>query len=575
MANKRLALLLVLAMTIMLFAGCGNSESSATASTGSATAEVSTQDTATAENTTEEETVAEAATSERTPTEAVDEAPSVTISYPVTEETQTYTFCYAVFSVINMMLENGYTDAPFYEAFEEATGVSFEIEQMDTQTYTEKLQLMIASDSLPDLVNGLLTIYTNGASQALEEEVIIDIAPYLDEYAPDYKAAIEAFDGGMASVTTDDGKMGAIYEIYSTDNAYSNGYFIRDDMLKATGLPFPETLDDLLEVAKAMRSNGVDYPLYVNSDGDETGILIDLWFNQWGYMDWYWDVDTQHVEYSHVQDYTLDYVQWLREAWQAEAFLSSGASDVMGMTQSFNDLFKTDAVAIFTGKASTIDEELASLSTPTSVTALSCFTGDYTEQGELMSITGESNVSISANCDDPETLIMALNYLYTKEGAFMNEYGIEGLSYEPNENGEPRYTDIIMSNPNVAQRFALAYYTNPSFPGLTDPYAISYSWSTYAQDASSIWRSSYTGNSATFDESLITLTADEQDIINMYMTDLDTRCTEVLYTFVYGDTVPTEEAFQSFVNDCYATLHLQDVLDIYTEAWLRYQNRSA
>lgn len=565
MKKRIVSFLLVTSLLLMLFSACGDTTASTVSDAPDASTEASEVQEA-PESPAEEEASA-------APEEPSVAEPAVTINYPVTEEVKTYTACYGIFGVINMMLPNGYTDAPFYDAFEEATGVRFEVEQMDIQTFSEKILLLVASNSLPDVVNGLLTVYTNGASQALEEEVIIDIAPYLDEYAPDYKAAINAFDGGMAAVTTDDGQMGAMYEIYTEDNAYSNGYFIRDDMLEATGLGMPETLDDLLNVAKAMRSNGVQYPLYVNSDGDETGLLIDLWFNEWGYMDWYWDVENQHVEYSHVQDYNLDYVKWLREAWHNEAFLSSGASEVMGMTQSFNDLFKIDAVAIFNGKTSTIDEELASIGAETSVTALPCFTGDNTEQGQFLSITGDSSISIASTCEDPETLIMALNYLFTEEGAFLNDYGIEGLGYELDENGTPKYTDLVMANPNVAQRFALAYYTNPTMPGLSDPQAITYSWSDYAREASDIWRSSYTGNSASFDEKLITLTDDEQDVVNQYMADLDTRCTETLYNFVYGDTEPTEENFQRFVDDCYNTLHLQDILDIYTDAWLRYQAR--
>lgn len=570
MKKRIVSVLLILSMVFMLLAACGDGADTSTPDVASVSApEVASS--APSETTEEDNSVPVEEASEEV------EVPQVTISYPVTEEVVTYTACYPMFAVINMMLENGYTDAPFYDAFEEATGVRFEVEQMDNMTFNEKILLLVASDSLPDVVNGLLTVYTNGAAQALDEEVIVDIAPYLDECAPDYKAAINAFEGGMAAVTTDDGRMGAMYEIYTRDNAYTNGYFIRDDMLEATGLGMPETLEDLIEVAKAMYSNGVEYPIYVSSDsnGDNTGILIDLWFNEWGYMDWYWDTETEHVEYSHVQDYNLDYIQWLRDTWKSNTFLSSGYSEVMDLDTSFNDLFRLDSVAIFTGKVSTIDEELATLSTTTSVTAIPNFTGENTQQGQFLSITGDSSISISASCEDPETLIKALNYLFTEEGSFLNDYGIDGLGYELNEDGDPVYTDLVMNNPNVAQRFALAYYTNPTMPGLSNPLAISYSWSTYAQEASDIWRSSYTGNSATFDESLITLTNAEQDVINMYMTDLDTRCTEILFNFVYGDTEPTEAAFQSFVDDCYNTLHLQDILDVYTDAWLRYQARIA
>ena len=565
--KRIVAITLTLVMLLGCFAGCGGK------TTGSETSAVPASDKAPETISTPVEQTDSAAEPETLTSEAEPETVERTvITYPITDDVETFTMCYSVFGVINMMLENGYTDAPIFQAMEDATGVRFEVEQMDLQTYQEKLKLMIASDSLPDVVSGLLQVYTTGAGQALDEEVIVDLAPNLDDCAPDYKAAIEAFDGGMASVTTDDGRMGAMYEIYSVDNAYSNGYFIRDDMLEATGLDLPTTPDELLEIGKAIRNSGVEYPIYVNSDGDETGLLIDLWYNQWGYMDWYWDAEAEHVEYSYVQDYNYDYIQWLREAWQEGLFLSSGASQMLALTTSFNDLFRIGAVALFNGKASTIDEELATLDKTTSVTAIPSFTGSNTEQGELQSITGQIGVCISAGCEDVETVLKALNYLYTDDGSFLSNYGQEGESYTL-VNGAPEYTDIVMNNPNVAQRFALAYYTNPVFPSKKDPYAVSYSWSEYAREASDIWRSAFTGAEATFDETRITLTADEQETINKYMSDLDTYCTETLYGFVYGATEPTEAAFETFVNQCYDTLHLQDILDVYTEAWLRYQQR--
>lgn len=497
---------------------------------------------------------------------------AVTISYPLEERQTTFTMCYSIFAAVNNMLPNGFTDAPFYDAFEEATGVRFEIEQYDITTYTEKLQLMIVSDSLPDLVMGMLRIYTAGAAQAMEEETVLDIAPYLETCAPDYLAVIESFEGGLASLTTDDGAMGAVYELYSQDYAYDDGYFIRDDMLEATGQSAPTTLDELLDLARGMKNNGVEYPMYLNCDGDETGLLVRLWQNEWGYMNWYWDTEAEAVAYSHVQDYTMDYIKWMQGVWDEGLFLSSGASDVMGLTQSFNDFFRMDAVGIFTGKVATIDEELATLSTPTTVSALKNFTGENTEQGELPTIKGEASASITTSCEDPETLLKALNYLYTEEGSFLNEYG-PGEAYELDENGEPVFSELVMNNPNVAQRFAQAYYTNPTLPGLSDPYVMSYSWSEAAQTAAEVWGSAYTGHSATFDESLITLTTEENEIINLYMSDLDTHCTETLYNFVYGGAEVTEDAFDAFVDICYNSLYLQDILDVYTAAWQRYLAR--
>ena len=581
MKKRVLALLIMCAMLLTLLAACGSSSDSSTSTSSSSssseteeTSEEAEEEAGEAEEAeAESEETAEEAEEAEEEAEAEAEAETVVITYPVTEEVVTYTLSYSAFSVISMMLENGYSDSPFYDAFEEATGVRFEATLYESTTYEEKMNLLIVSQSLPDVIGGLLSIYTNGAAQAIEEETALDITPYLETCMPDYLAAINQFEGGLASLTTDEGGMGAIYKVYTEDYAYSNGYFIRDDMLEATGMDVPETLDEFLDLLRALKANGVEYPLYVNTDGDETGVLMDIWFNEWGYMNWYWDVETESVQYSHVQDYNYDYMLWLQDVWEEGLFLSSGAADVMGMSESFNDLFILDQVAVFTGKIDTIDEELQSLSTETGATAIPFFTGEYTEQGELMSIVGQESVSVNADVEDPETLLKAINYLYTEEGSHLTTYGVEGIGFEYNEDGEEEYTDLIMNNENVAQRFAMAYYTSPTLPGLYDPYAISYTWSEHAQAASEVWESAYTGNSATFDESVITLTEDEQDVINLYMSDLDTYCTETLYKFVYNASSLTEETFDDFVDTCYNTLHLQDILDVYTDAWLRYLER--
>ena len=50
------------------------------------------------------------------------------------------------------------------------------------------------------------------------------------------------------------------------------------------------------------------------------------------------------------------------------------------------------------------------------------------------------------------------NYWYTPEGTLLANYGIEGKSWEYNEDGEPQFTDLILNNPDMAFDIAISVY---------------------------------------------------------------------------------------------------------------------
>lgn len=576
MKNRLLAILLTVAILACIISGCSGSknespaETEATPAAAEASVEASTEESSSTVSTQEPAETAEM------PEETLEEvAPAVVISYPVTEEIVTFTVSYSVFGFLRNFLPNGYTDSPFYEAFQEATGVAFEINEMGTDTFSEKMNLSIAAGDYADLCSGMVGMFTD-ADEAIEQEVVVDIMPYIKECMPDYYAAITAYEGAIATVTTESGKMGSIFEIYSTSSNYSAGYFIRDDYMEAAGYTqVPDTVEGFVDMLRAFKSNGVEYPLYCNDDGDTTATLQDIWYNNWGYPGFYWDTDSQSVKWCHDSDYTVEYWQWLNGLWNEGLYFSSATAQILGVDKSFNDYFKAGSVAVFTGKASTIDEELNSLNSFTSVTAIPIYTdGIHTENGELVSITGEAAMSVTTCCDEPELLMKALNYLYTEEGAFMQEYGTEGLSFNYNSAGEPEFSDLVMNNDVIPQRFAQSYYTNPSMPGLTDPYAAAYTWSEYARGASDVWESAYTGSSATFNAKLLTLNEAENQVINNYLTDFNTYIEENVYLMVYGETPITQENYDNLIATSYDAMHLQDILDAYTTAWLRYLDRA-
>ena len=53
---------------------------------------------------------------------------------------------------------------------------------------SDAFQISIESEDLPDIYRGLNNFYKRCTSNAVEEDIIYDLAPYMEEYAPDYRA---------------------------------------------------------------------------------------------------------------------------------------------------------------------------------------------------------------------------------------------------------------------------------------------------------------------------------------------------------------------------------------------------
>ena len=69
---------------------------------------------------------------------------------------------------------------------------------------------------------------------------------------------------------------------------------------------------------------------------------------------------------------------------------------------------------------------------------------EYSPIPTLISSDAGGNISISTNCANPvEVVVKAMDYLFTDEGAILSSYGIEGLTYEINDEGKPEFTRIL------------------------------------------------------------------------------------------------------------------------------------
>lgn len=76
--------------------------------------------------------------------------------------------------------------------------------------------------------------------------------------------------------------------------------------------------------------------------------------------------------------------------------------------------------------------------------------------------------SITTACQDPELLIKTLDWCFTEPGVNLCNYGIEGVSYEMDDNGSTTWSTNVTENPDTTFRMALVNYTMTGLPSIWD-----------------------------------------------------------------------------------------------------------
>ena len=572
---KLFALLLTLAMVLSLAAGCGNAESAA--SKESAAPQESTASAAAPEEAAPETPAAEEASAEETSMEETAALPELE-PYEANEEHTEISVLFQYPAFFQSFFPEGWISSEWWTVMGERTNTTFDLREISNLEWSENVNLLCASGDLPDLVTNMGSVYSGGLTAAIRDEMIIDIAPLVEENAPYYYRAVTQDDYTLKTCITDDGQMGAMYPILEEPFPVTNGLWIRQDWLDELGKEIPTTTDELKTVLELFRDNyGADAGFFqmIRANSGEAGFAAEGVWNAFGPTSFYLD-DQGTIQYGPMQDYYYDYLGYFKDLAAENLFLTSDMTD-----QKANNLFASGSIGLEGDSPDNIPSYLALLDPEEAAKAKLVpmrALGEATEYSPIatyVSNDGGGNVSISTNCENPEAVLHALDYLFTDEGTVLSSYGIEGLSYEVNAEGKPEFTDIISANPDgIPVRAALGYFCNPGLPGYIDYARNQSSWDDVQKSAFDIWNSAYTGSSKTVDINALTLTQEELDAISVYKSDMVTYVTEWVNGVVFGDTPLDDASIAEFQNTMKSTMHIDDILETYNTAYERFQERS-
>lgn len=489
----------------------------------------------------------------------------VDVALPISEEPLTYTMWMTIpFFIVNYV-DTMATDITVLNEIQQRSNIFFDITEINGETETEKFNLMIAANEYCDILNGMDN-YSTGFSGAVEDEVVIDLYDLVREYAPNYWYHISQYSECLTSLITDEGYMASLAILYKDAGAESRGLLIRKDWLDQLGLEVPQTIDQMHDALVAFRDN---YGTQGVANYEDFGFGFDT-NTSGGFMLKDGKIVSGYYDQNYY-DYLKMLAQWYQEGIINKDYYYLGERD-------YDGLFSDGSVGLINGQADKI-VTISAMSSDENVTLwpldkLKKNVDDEIHFGKEVSVIKDrASWAISTECQDPVPLMKLVNFMFTDAGELLFNYGIEGLSYTLDENGEPQWTDLMINNPDGLAYFYTSYLyaTNNAaeyIPALMDTAKNNYAYTDAQWAAYDLFKE--VGADLSYNvPSGVKLNADETAEAATIQTDIETLVDETVSAWIMGAAVMDDAAIAAFQSEL-ERLGNDRLIEIQQGAYERY-----
>lgn len=357
-------------------------------------------------------------------------------SFPIVEEP--VTFEYFVGKGPQNYQVDWNNDMQFWKNYEELTNVHIDWEQISSEAIEEQRNLVLVSGDYPDVFyNGGFSnsdLFRYGA-----QGVFMPLNDLIEEHAPNLSKVMEENPVVKAAVTFPDGNIYGMPILQEAEHLSARAGatpWISSQALEDSGMEKPETTQELHDYLTYIKENmdvipfgapGISYIVNylagsfgVMSNGGENG-PVDL-DKETGEMRFYATTDEYKELLQYInQLYTEELIDPTIFTMQWNQYVANQSEDAYGMF-------------IFWGPdKSTVDEFSSKY---THLSALEGPHGDrlYVNMAPMVIDTG--GFVITSENENPEVAVQWLDYFYSKEGSLLFNTGVEGETFNYDENGE-------------------------------------------------------------------------------------------------------------------------------------------
>ena len=337
-----------------------------------------------------------------------------------------------------------------------------EINFVEKDQFGTWYNLAISNHDIPDVTYLNVNAYGN---QYGREGAYVNIAEHL-ENMPNLMAALNANPVYKDMWMNSDGTMYhiPIFSVGGDINPFT--WFYREDVFKELGLSWPDTREGLEDLLRTLKSKGYSTPLCLRSLDETLSLLCDmgiafgakgLYYNRYGTYAQF-DAESGQFYQSAISNEMKDMVSWIKQMMD-EGLINKGATNIK--RADWFARFANDSAVIGFDKIdqiSLIDEEGKRGNANFSLIAAAPIAMNASApKAYVDSSTSIYSFVLAKSADRQKDILSFIDWMYSKNGMLLSNWGKEGVDYTLDANGNPQWTEAALANGNPQIKKGLAY----------------------------------------------------------------------------------------------------------------------
>lgn len=337
--------------------------------------------------------------------------------------------------------------APAQQEIHRKTNVKLEYQIVPQSSFTEKQNVLLATNNFPDMIK----VTTSNITSYAEEGIFVPLMQYVNEETmPNFYRLWQEYEEKMVKYLVND-ELYAFPVIQRDEARNGFGIVLRTDLLEKHDLEIPDTFDELIDVMASLKEIYPDSIPYTGRKGTSQ-LLSTVSYMLGSGADLYYDydVDGGRVVFGPATENFKAVLSFLNECYergvldpdfatttseQLQSKMTSGQSfmfiDNSGFGQNYTQLLRT--------QEGYEDATLQVIPIPEN------------SFGQRRAVAYETVLAdrlfaINSSVDRLDDIIKFIDWLYSEEGSNITNYGVEGESFYVDEEGEPHFIEEYINN---------------------------------------------------------------------------------------------------------------------------------
>ena len=370
------------------------------------------------------------------------------ITYPISDEKIELTV-WGVNTLSDYVVD--LNETPFYQALEEATGVHVNFIHPNSSNLQEQFNLLMFADKLPDIIYGG-NLYTGGPFQGVADNVFVNLADYLPEYAPDYWKIITANDNIYREASNAEGVIAIFGRMKLAMDPPFHRMVLKQEMLDELGIEIPQTIDEVEVMFAKMLEKGIT-PFMIAKNGLEANLM-----GVYDVVNGFQKDENGKVSWGMIAPGFKDYLtlmhKWYDLGYISKDFANQANTNTMFDNGEIGTYYNAIVATYNRGQrygATIVAAPYLRLNDTQKLH------WEDTQYGNFIYNSESDYVVITTSCENIEAACKWMNYRYTQEGADLCNWGVEGLNYNVVD-GQKVYNDLMLKNEKFTPEQASYYY---------------------------------------------------------------------------------------------------------------------